>query len=74
MAGGVKVLSGVFVGRRITAAHVAAAQADTQMDPPIAGLQTIFAALGAGSYFPDLVKVLAIIHPNLQLLQRANGQ
>src|SRR5207249_2463000 len=49
VVGLVKVLSGVPVGRAVAAADVAAGQAEAQVDPPGAGLQTLLAALrGAG--------------------------
>jgi hypothetical protein len=55
--GGVKVFGGVFVLRRIAAADVAAGEAQAQVDPGVAHLQTFLAAFGLGLYVVDLVEV-----------------
>jgi hypothetical protein len=56
--GSVKVLRSVFVLGVITAAYVAANQAEPQVYPAIAYLEAIFAAVGAGCDFLYLVEVL----------------
>jgi hypothetical protein len=45
MAGLVRVRSGVAVGRVVTASHLAALQADAQMQPEIACDKTVFTAI-----------------------------
>jgi hypothetical protein len=55
MLGGVKVFGGVFVLRRIAASYVAARQAQAQVEPGVAHLQTFFAAFGMRFYVFDLV-------------------
>jgi hypothetical protein len=57
MFGLVKVLGGVFVLRRIAAADVAAGEAQAQVDPGVAHLQTFFAAFGLRFYVVNLVEV-----------------
>jgi hypothetical protein len=44
--GGVKMLSGVLVFRRIATADMAAFETEAQMDPGIAHLEALFATLG----------------------------
>jgi hypothetical protein len=57
----VEVLCGVLVLGRIAAADMSAGKTDAQMNPLVAGLQTFFAAVGAGrDFFTDLVKVRAL--------------
>jgi hypothetical protein len=57
MAGGMIVAGGMFIGRTITATHVATDQADPQVHPSISRLQTFFAPFGARGYVLDLVEV-----------------
>jgi hypothetical protein len=57
MLGGVKVLGGVFVLGRIAAADVAATQAQAKMDPSIAHLQALFAAVRVGLYVFNLIEM-----------------
>src|SRR2546430_9505482 len=54
-----EVFGGVFVLRIVAAADVPTREAQTQMHPLIAGLQTIFASVGARGYFADLGNVRA---------------
>jgi hypothetical protein len=56
----VEVLGGVLVLGRIAAAHVSAGQAKTQMDPVIADLQAIFAAVGGWFDLVNLVEMSAL--------------
>jgi hypothetical protein len=62
MLGGVKVFGGVLVLGGITAANVAAAQAQAQVDPSITHLQALFAAVCVGLYLMNLIEVGATIH------------
>jgi hypothetical protein len=55
--GGASVFGGVFVPGRIAAADVAAGQAQAQVHPGVAHLQTFFATFGVGFYVVDLVEV-----------------
>jgi hypothetical protein len=74
--GGVKVFRRMLVLGRIAAADVAAIQAEAQMDPSIARLQALFAAVGVGFYFVNLIQVGATIHGsilNLDLQQAGGG-
>jgi hypothetical protein len=54
MAGSVKVLCGVTIGRIITTPDMAACAAETQMNPDIVGLQALLAASRAWRYVADL--------------------
>jgi hypothetical protein len=60
--GGMKVFGGVSIFRRIAAADVAAAQAQAQVDPGVAHLQTFFAAFGVRFYVVDLIEVRTARH------------
>ncbi len=75
MLGVVKVLSGVFVLRRIATAHVAALHAKAQMDPLIAHFEALLAALRR--FWFDVMNVIrwlqAFIFSILQLLIEANA-
>ena len=53
MTGGFEVLRGVFILGIITASHMTAGQAQTQMNPGVSHLQTLQAALSAGYNFDD---------------------
>ncbi len=59
MIGRVEMLSGVPIGRFVTAPDMAADQAKPQMHPPITGFQTIFTTLGAGCDLLDETHMLA---------------
>src|SRR5689334_12239440 len=66
----------VLVLGRIAAADVSAAQAQAQVDPSIAHLQALFAAIGVGLYLVNLIQVGATVHGsilNLDLQQAAGG-
>jgi hypothetical protein len=63
--GGVKVFGGVLVLGRIAATDVAATQAQAQVDPSIAHLQALFAAVGVGFYLVNLIQVGATIHGSI---------
>jgi len=54
VAGGVKVLCGVAIGRIITASDVAARAAETQMNPDIVVLQTFLATERAGYHVTNI--------------------
>ena len=69
MPGGVKMLRGVFVRRLVAAAHMPANAADAQVHPPVTGLQTFFAALGARFDVLYLVEMSAVVQ--IILLLRA---
>lgn len=62
---GMKMFGGVLVLRAVAAADVAADQAKSQMDPRIADLQAILAAVRAGLHFANFVHVLAGGHKPL---------
>jgi len=57
VADSMKMFRGVPVGRRITAADVAAGHAKAEMQPTRADAQAVFAALRARCHRPDLIKV-----------------
>src|ERR1700691_5290332 len=59
---GMKVLGGVFVLGGIAAADMAALQAQSQVNPRVAGFQTLFAATGVWLHFFDLVQMCAAGH------------
>jgi hypothetical protein len=50
MAGGVKMFSGVAIGRRIATADVPAGETETQMDPCRTNHQAFLATIGVRSY------------------------
>ncbi len=54
-----KVLCRVLVLGGVTAADVAAGEAESQMNPAVAHLETLFATAGGRLYLPDLVEVRA---------------
>jgi hypothetical protein len=51
------MLRRVLVPGAVTAADVAACQAQPQMNPIVSRLETIFATVGAGSDFLDLIQM-----------------
>ena len=57
MLGSVKVLGGVFVLGRITAADVATGEAEPQMNPPVTSLDTVFANVCVCACYFDLFEV-----------------
>jgi hypothetical protein len=54
-----KMFGGVLVFGAIAAADVATGEAEAEMDPGVAGLQAVFAALGAGFDGADFIDVFA---------------
>jgi hypothetical protein len=56
-----KMFCGVFVFGRVAATDMAANQAEAQVHPAVAHLQTFFAALGFGLYVLDLIEMSTII-------------
>jgi hypothetical protein len=60
-----KMFCRMLVLGRITAADVAAAQAQSQVDPSIAHLETLFAAFGVRLYVLNLIQVGATIHGSI---------
>src|SRR5713226_606811 len=58
--GSVEVLRGMPVLRLVAAADMAAAQAQSQVDPGVAGLQALLAAIGVRGDVSDLVQVRAL--------------
>jgi hypothetical protein len=56
-----EVLRGMFILRRVTAAHVPASQAEPQMYPGIAGFHALFAHVLAGLPDFDLVEMGALM-------------
>jgi hypothetical protein len=57
-----KVLGRVFVLRRVAAAHMAAFQAQTQMDPGVTHLQAFLAATRVRSDRTDLIEMRTTCH------------
>jgi hypothetical protein len=57
---GVKVFGCVLIFRRVAAAYVAARHTQTQMNPGVADLQTVFTAVGARRDFANLIEVCAV--------------
>jgi hypothetical protein len=51
----------VFVRARIAAADVAADFAEAEMNPPVAGFETVLAAVGARRHLFDLREMLALL-------------
>jgi len=62
MLGGVKVLCSVLIFGRIATTNMPAAQAQAQVHPPIAHLQTIFTAPGMRFHILDLIEMRAFCH------------
>jgi len=58
----VEVLAGVPVRGRVAAAYVAAAEAQTQMHPAVAGPEAVFAAGRAGNHLADCAE-MGVGHP-----------
>jgi hypothetical protein len=72
----VKVFGRVLNRGGVAATDVAATQAQAQVDPSIAHLQALFAAIRVGLYFVNLIQVGATIHGsilNLDLQQTGGG-
>jgi hypothetical protein len=61
MAGGVKMLGRMFVGRGIAASDMAAGTAEPEMNPAAPHLQTFLAAARAGFHFVNAIEMAAII-------------
>src|SRR5919198_5748417 len=59
VAGGVEMLGGMLVLRRVTAADVPANEALAQVDPRLSRFQAVLAAVRARRHIPDLVQVRA---------------
>lgn len=57
-----EMLGCMLVFRRITAAHVAAFQAQTQVDPPISNFHAIFTDMLVGAGQLDVVEMSALSH------------
>src|SRR6185437_13742838 len=66
--GGMVVLGGVGVGRRVAAPDVAAGEAKAEMDPTAADLQAFFAAAAVGFHFVGMGKVLTGSHGRVCVL------
>lgn len=62
MTGGMVVCGGVLVLGRITAAHMTTDEADAQVHPTLAHLQTFLTAIGAGRNRAQPCKVFTRIH------------
>jgi hypothetical protein len=62
---GVEMFGGVLILGRVTAADVSTREAQTKMNPSIAGLQTLLATVGFRSNFVDLFQVGATGHARL---------
>lgn len=64
MAGLVRVRAGMTIGRAITAAHLAALQADTQVQPVTAGSKTVLATIDRRRqlFYPNMVEMRASGH------------
>jgi hypothetical protein len=57
-----KVLSGVLIDRCIAAAHVAAGEAEPEMDPYVAHFEALLAASRAGPYVPNPSEMRTLSH------------
>src|SRR6266404_2214245 len=57
-----KMFRGVFVLRRVAAAHVAADQAQAQVHPAVACFQALLASLCIRLNVPDLIQMRALVH------------
>jgi hypothetical protein len=63
VVGGMKVLGGVLVFRRVAAADVAADKAEAEVDPAVARLEAILATVRARGDIVDLVEMGAgLVH------------
>jgi hypothetical protein len=62
MFGRMEVFRSVFVFGRIATTDVPAAQAQAQVNPPIAHLQALFTTLAVRFDVPNLVEVSALSH------------
>ena len=60
MLRGMKMFCGVFVLGRVTTSDMTAAQAQAQMHPAIAHLQTLFAAPGLRLHVLDLIEMRTV--------------
>jgi hypothetical protein len=60
MMGASEVLCGVFVFRRVAAAHVSARKTKPQVDPGVAEFHTLFAHVNVGSPEFDLIGMFAV--------------
>src|SRR5690348_2363007 len=68
VTGGVRMLAGMFVARRVAAAHVPAGHAQPQMEPPIARLHAFLAPGRVGLYvFMNLIQMSAHFHMSVLL-------
>jgi len=66
MLGVLKMFGGVLVLRRIAAAHVSALQAQTKMDPEVAGFQTLFTTFRRARFdFMNMVEMRTGIHSSI---------
>src|ERR1700674_1361925 len=65
VAGPLEMCSCVLVRRVVAAAHVPADHAEAQVHPPATHPQAVFAAVGAGGDFADLIDVVAFLHRGL---------
>ena len=74
MVGRVKVFGGVLVLRGIAAANVPADEAETQMNPAIACLETILAAVRAWSDLLDLIEMRAVFRSHSLLFHNVGNQ
>jgi hypothetical protein len=61
------VSGGVFVLGRVAATHVAASEAEAQVDPGVSHFKTFFAASAAGFDFVNLIEVRALLCHDLLL-------
>ncbi len=73
MLGAMVMLGRVLVLRRIAATHMAAFQAQAQMDPRVAGLDTVFADISLGGFELDLLQMAAVLGHGFSLLSRTSG-
>ena len=62
MLGRMKMLGRMFVLRRIAATHMPAGHAQSQVDPNITHLQTLFAAAGMRLHILNLVGMFTVFH------------
>jgi hypothetical protein len=70
------MFGGVLILGRIATTDVAATKTQAQVNPFIAHLQALFAAIGVGLYFVNLIQVGTTIHGsilNLDLQQAGGG-
>jgi hypothetical protein len=67
MFGRTKVFGGMFILRRITASHMPAHSAQTEMNPSVSHLKALLASMRIGLHMLDLINVRTLFHSRISL-------